>query len=89
MNETYELNNDNFKGYEIILHEDNFASENEFGLYFIKLTIFFNNGNKLKYSIRSSSNPCVEIQSLFDRIKKDKNYKITINGKKIKNRLSR
>lgn len=54
MNETYELNNDNFKGYEIILHENNFALENGFGLYFIKLIIFFNNGNKLKIDYQDS-----------------------------------
>ena len=78
MNNTHELNNNNFRGYEIIFNDDYTNSEDEFGAYFIKLTIFLKDGNKLVYDISSYSNIPEEIQPLFDKIKKDRNYKLTI-----------
>lgn len=78
MNNTHELNNNNFRGYEIIFNDDYTNSEDKFGAYFIKLTIFLKDGNKLVYDISSYSNIPEEIQPLFDKIKKDRNYKLTI-----------
>lgn len=78
MNNIYELNYNNFQSYEIIYNDNYTNSEIEFAMYFIKLTIFLKNGNKLIYDISSFSNIQEEIQPLFNKIKKDKNYKLTI-----------
>lgn len=78
MNNPYELNNNNFKDCKIILIEDNIMQEKNDLSHFIEITISLKNGKTLKYSIRSAKNIAEEIQSLFDKIKNDKDYKLTI-----------
>lgn len=78
MDNTYELNNNNFKDYKIILIEDDIMQGENVLPSFIEITIYLKNGKKLEYSINSTKSIAEEIQSLFDKIKNNKDYKLTI-----------
>lgn len=78
MNNTYELNNNNFKDCKIILIEDDIMQGENVLPSFIEITIYLKNGKNLKYSINSTKSIAEEIQSLFDKIKNNKDYKLTI-----------